>query len=107
MNETVRDECIKTGASLIAEERLRQFNEENYTDSKDDYYWQRELAIAALCYLRRVIYGGIKCPKVWPWPRNAWNPKSKIRDLVRAGALIAAEIDRLQREAAHSDRTGE
>jgi hypothetical protein len=32
----------------------------------------------------------------WPWSFEWWKPKDRIRNLVRAGALIAAEIDRLQ-----------
>ncbi len=36
----------------------------------------------------------------WPWDQTWWKPSSNpIRNLVKAGALIAAEIDRLQRAA--------
>lgn len=40
------------------------------------------------------------CCLWWPWAVRWWKPKDPIRDLVRAGALIAAEIDRLQRKGA-------
>ena len=43
------------------------------------------------------LYRSEACPDDWPWSDKWWKPKDKIRDLVRAGALIAAEIDRLQR----------
>jgi hypothetical protein len=34
----------------------------------------------------------------WPWDEKWWKPSTNpIRNLVKAGALIAAEIDRLQR----------
>lgn len=34
----------------------------------------------------------------WPWDADAWKPtQDPIRQLVKAGALIAAEIDRRQR----------
>lgn len=34
----------------------------------------------------------------WPWDENWWKPSlDPIRNLVKAGALLAAEIDRLQR----------
>ena len=34
----------------------------------------------------------------WPWSETYWNPNpnDRIHNLVRAGALIAAEIDRLE-----------
>lgn len=36
----------------------------------------------------------------WPWATDWWKPSDDpITNLVRAGALIAAEIDRLLREA--------
>jgi hypothetical protein len=36
----------------------------------------------------------------WPWDQDWWKPSpDPIRNLVKAGALIAAEIDRLQRLA--------
>jgi hypothetical protein len=35
---------------------------------------------------------------MWPWDNKYWKPsEDKVRNLVKAGALIAAEIDRLQR----------
>ena len=35
---------------------------------------------------------------LWPWAQDFWKPKDQLRNLVRAGALIAAAIDRLQDE---------
>jgi hypothetical protein len=35
----------------------------------------------------------------WPWDAEWWKPSpDSVRNLVKAGALIAAEIDRLQRK---------
>jgi hypothetical protein len=34
----------------------------------------------------------------WPWEWSFWKPRDPVRNLVIAGALIAAEIDRLQRK---------
>lgn len=34
---------------------------------------------------------------LWPWGTQSFKPTNSIRDLTKAGALIAAEIDRLQR----------
>jgi hypothetical protein len=38
-------------------------------------------------------------PWLWPFAPERWkpSPSNRIRELVKAGALIAAEIDRLQR----------
>lgn len=37
---------------------------------------------------------------LWPWSGEWWKPKDRRRDLVRAAALIVAEIERLDRAAA-------
>jgi hypothetical protein len=41
---------------------------------------------------------------VWPFDGSWLKPKSAREDLVRAGALIAAEIDRLDRVAVHQSQ---
>ena len=39
-----------------------------------------------------------EAPGIWPWDHEFWKPsEDQIRNLVKAGALIAAEIDRLIR----------
>ncbi|MGY0790895.1 hypothetical protein ACW7BJ_16135 [Azospirillum argentinense] len=43
-------------------------------------------------------------PQIWPWGARWWKPKDPRRDLVRAGALIAAEIERLDRASAPAPR---
>lgn len=37
-------------------------------------------------------------PSMWPWGEQYWKPtpSDRIRELVKAGALIAAAIDRMQ-----------
>jgi hypothetical protein len=37
---------------------------------------------------------------LWPWGGNWWKPKGRRRDLVRAAALIVAEIERIDRNDA-------
>jgi len=92
------------GVGLIAAERRRQVDEEVWTAGHDDEHVDGELAKAAACYAlgQPVIHSGRRGGevKLWPWDWRWWNPKDRIRDLVRAGALIAAEIDRLERLAA-------
>ncbi len=45
-------------------------------------------------------------PMYWPWATSWWKPTTKRRNLVKAGALILAEIERLDRAAILAKRTG-
>jgi hypothetical protein len=80
------------GAELIAAERRRQVEEEGWTAEHDDAHDDGELARAGAAYAA-FSYA------LWPWDRSWWRPEpgDDIRRLVKAGALIVAEIDRLQR----------
>ena len=90
-----------TGAELIAHERERQMlpassGGEGNTKEHDDAHTGGEMAIAAACYILRGMHKKM-VPSMWPWEAAWWKPSDPIRNLVKAGALIAAEIDRLQR----------
>lgn len=94
---------MKTGAELIAEERARQIAVEGWTPTHDDVdHSNGELAAAAAFYAipphRRMTRGR---PSLWPkgW-RFKPTPNDRIRELVKAGALIVAEIERLKRAGA-------
>ena len=95
-----------SGIKLISDERIRQVGQELWTSEHDDAHVNCELAQAAVCYIQQSIgrrwldpisYQKDIPPVDWPWDQSWWKPKHPIRDLVRAAALIAAEIDRLQR----------
>lgn len=98
---------MKTGAQQIATERKRQIDVENRSLHHDDGHTRQQLARAAASYLSAVIHpdewaeenGQLPGPTDdWPWGKRWWKPsENPIRNLVKAGALIAAEIDRLQR----------
>ena len=94
-----------SGVELIAAERERQMSQEEWTPEHDDGHSRGELALAAMCYVApegsRYIRIPEHTPSGWPWGRKWWKPtpKDRIRELKKAGALIAAEIDRLQRAA--------
>lgn len=96
-------ENLSPGASMIAIERYRQIATEGWTPEHDDDYKDAELAKAAAAYIDAglVAQGGDVStffPRDWPWERQWWKPSGDpIRNLVKAGALIAAEIDRLHR----------
>lgn len=85
-----------SGIEMIAAERKRQIEDEGWTPEHDDKHTRTELKQAAIHYLGGLNRDG-KLP--WPWFDKGEFPHSHgpLRDLTRAGALIAAEIDRLLR----------
>lgn len=89
---------MATGAALIAAERQRQIDAEGWTTEHDAEHASGELRRAAIAYTQRPT-SDTPPPPVWPWADEYWKPSNdQIRNLVKAGALIAAEIDRLQGE---------
>ena len=98
-----------SGAELIAKERQRQIEKEGWTveHDSDRYHTDCEIAQAAACYIYNYIGNTRQCAAYflnhandfWPWDEKWFKPTpdDPIRELTKAGALIAAEIDRLQR----------
>ncbi|BEH18914.1 hypothetical protein [Burkholderia pseudomallei] len=82
-------------------ERRRQVEAEGWTPEHDDQYQHGAIALAAACYAANA--GGVAwadpLPSFWPWMHNWWKPTTPRRDLVKAGALILAELERLDRAA--------
>lgn len=108
-----------TGIQLISEERKRQIEVEGWTTEHDaEYHTNGELAMAGACYAlndhlyplgqiaenKNGVHMTIKRKAFWPFVKSWWKPalttkpKDRIRELTKAGALIAAEIDRLQKQ---------
>lgn len=110
----------RTGAERIADERKRQIEEEKYTlDHDRDEHDNGNLALAAACYASPVLLyematyaGAVHFGDPFPFdheydkrphngnvilPNATLKRKDRIRMLEKAGALIAAEIDRLSR----------
>lgn len=99
-----------TGIELIAAERKRQIEVEGWTAEHDAEHWNGSLVKAATCYangskLFERTFGNESNRvtlrfDLWPWNEKWWKPsddtttEGQIRNLVKAGALIAAEIDR-------------
>lgn len=94
------------GARRIVRERIRQKAVEGWTSEHDAQHLEGELAVAAACYaVHRVEIDHIPVSvemasggDAWPWSK-AWDKRNKhnrVRRLEIAGALIAAEIDRLE-----------
>lgn len=89
-----------TAIEDIAAERQRQIEVEGWTPEHDDEHGNEELAHAAACYAlgtREVGTNPDNLTYIWPWHADWWKPSDRRRQLVKAGALIAAEIERLDR----------
>jgi hypothetical protein len=79
----------------VLSERARQISEEGWTPDQDDNQEAGELAYAASCYATPPEDQSY--PELWPWDLKWWKPKDRRSNLVRAGALIIAEIERVDR----------
>lgn len=105
---------MKTALELIAAERQRQITEKGYTPEHDDDHIGGEIASGAACYAN---VAGVQCSGVddsfvveyavglgrqdWPFPVESFHVSDDpLRNLVKAGAMITAEIERLQRARA-------
>ena len=86
----------KTGLQLITEERVKQIGKYHYYATHDDMYKNKELLLAALAYLNTAIYGGNVGIEDWPWKSELFKDEGYVESLKKAGALIAAELDRIQ-----------
>ncbi len=119
------EEQLKPHENVIMEisrERERQIGEEGRSLEHDDKHTRGQMAKAAACYayiagvtsraraiddFERERYGGsgvIVIRRAWPWSWKWWKPKDRRIDLIRAGALIVAEIERLDRIAVKQAR---
>lgn len=106
-------QTIRGSAKVFADvmvERGRQISVEGWTPEHDDRHSAGQLAGAAASY---AVGGGLfkvnhlQVPlQVWPY-RWEWKPKGQRENLIRAAALLVAEIERLDREAASKARAGE
>lgn len=89
--------------------------DKGFDEAHDDRHASFELSAAASAYSEHVwkMHDAVALgmtytikvpPPQWPW-RNGyrvehWNPKSPREDLVKAAALLVAEIERIDRGAA-------
>lgn len=119
MTEVTAGDCIRrlweaavpTAAVFdVLQERNRQQSVEGFTIEHDDAHSDRGLLKAAQAYVEHVRsrswtigdYGAHNYqtdppPICWPWERSWWKPKDSRRDLVRAAALLLAELERMDR----------
>ncbi|MFG8861581.1 hypothetical protein ACEPU5_21370 [Pseudomonas aeruginosa] len=82
----------------VQAERRRQVEAEGWTPEHDDLYCAAELPRAAAAYI--LSGANDEAPAIWPFVAKWWKPRDARANYVRAGALILAEIERLDRAAA-------
>ncbi|MEQ6730011.1 hypothetical protein [Pseudomonas aeruginosa] len=82
----------------VQAERRRQITAEGWTPDHDDLYCAAELPRAAAAYI--LSGANDEAPAIWPFVAKWWKPRDARANYVRAGALILAEIERLDRAAA-------
>ena len=90
----------RTGVEMMEAERERQVRAEGWTAEHDAEHEGQELVEAAKSYLAAATDERFQdlIPPNWPWEIEWYKPSpDPVRNLVKAGALIAAEIDRLNR----------
>lgn len=112
----------RTGAQRIADERERQVKKLGWDAKHDADHTDASLAWAAVCYAAPArVYvmeaeddgSFVRFYDPWPWsPESDKRPseedgtlfvEDRLRQLEKAGALIAAEIDRLLAEMEDGD----
>lgn len=121
--KALREQVLTSAAFDVLRERERQVSVEGWTPEHDDEHAGGQMALAAVCYAMPtdrlkmcVKYNEIDngrsageynpfmarymVPTLWPdsWHAMYWKPTDRRRDLVKAAALILAEIERIDRE---------
>jgi hypothetical protein len=81
----------------VLAERQRQISAEGWTPEHDDEHDDGRMAIAAAYYAMHGIKGWGRV--IWPWDKKWLKPKDRRSNLIRASALILAEIERIDRAA--------
>lgn len=103
--ETAFAEADRGPLAAITEERARQIAVKGWTPERDDKLREGELsgaasayAWASYCQQGPGYFDAETPPVMWPWEAGEfWKPSTPRRNLVKAGALIVAELERLDR----------
>ena len=106
-NYELVEPCAQSQATddVIAE-RERQIKEEGWTSEHDDEHDAGELcgagaayALYTSCALHPIgdAFGQDDIPPGWCWDYRWWKPTTPRRNLVKAAALIIAEIEKIDR----------
>ena len=93
---------VLTPLEMIAAERKRQIEKEGYSPEHDDKHEHGEIARGAAAYLLAGSTNRL-AQEIWPWPDGDGfkpTPADRMRELTKAGAMLVAEMERLQRAGA-------
>lgn len=85
----------------VMAERRAHLTREGWSPDHDDNHHPGELSRAGAAYALMAFAPNKASgmPWWWPWATAWWKPKTTERDLVRAAALIIAEVEALRRKA--------
>lgn len=109
VTQRTQPDTISAAARDVLAERQRQVSIEGWTPEHDDAHADYKLSSAAGCYaMFTLAYPAGDPPSFWPWDKSWWKPSAaQRRNLIKAGALILAEIERLDRAASRDGSTSE
>jgi hypothetical protein len=93
------------GAVAIFDERWRQIHQKGYT-AEDDQQYVNQLLRASLSYIHESIYPGAGIDD-WPFPIEHFKPTTPERNIAKAGALLAAHLDKLEWKREHGSKFAE
>lgn len=110
MKINVTEIDVSSGMFDVISERARQIEKEGFSPGHDDGYTKQQLSVAAACYALVDYDPEDKTPwlkrtanmvvvHLWPWSATWWKPRGRRWNLVRAAALLVAEIERIDRLA--------
>lgn len=98
---------LSPAMQAVIAERVRQREVEGWDDAHDEDHAAGDLAIAGAAYAKqaRIHFDSAVfareprryLPNWWPWADVWWKPTGFRRDLVKACALILAEIEKFDR----------
>lgn len=85
---------LSPAAADVLAERQRQIDVKGWTPEHDDTYTCGELAAAAISYIEPA-----EAENYWPvdWLDGSFRPSDERRNIVKATALLLAELERLDR----------
>lgn len=100
MRKRTAHETFLEAVNLLVRERRRQIHSEGFKPERDDAYTADELARAAAVYampdeVYQVVY--VATGQLWPWSSYWLKRRDRRSDLIKAGALIIAELERIMR----------
>ncbi len=106
MSRTNENDCSAAPMSGVVleiwTERVRQVHAEGYTPDQDDRHQAHELSRAANAYIEHAEGDAEFASLCWPWSLSTFKPSTPRAGLIKAAALLIAEIERQDRAAARA-----